>query len=87
MSIIDHPLDPVKVGGEHTESLIAKQSFCCYNILTSRKLYPAAAGKIMILRRGLSFYLVRWNNGMVENWKVEDLVFSGIGFKVRLTIY
>jgi hypothetical protein len=24
---------------------------------------------------------------MVENWKVEDPVYSGIDFKVRLTIY
>ena len=32
MSIIDHPLDPVKVGSEHPESLIAKQSFFCYNM-------------------------------------------------------
>jgi len=33
MSTIDHPLDPVKVGSEHPESLIAKKSFFCYNIL------------------------------------------------------
>ena len=27
-----------------------------------------------------------WNNGMVEYWKVEDPVFSGIGFKRRINI-
>ena len=46
MSIIDHPLDPVKVGSEHPEPLIAKHSFFCYNILTSRKCNSINSGCI-----------------------------------------
>ncbi len=73
--------------GGYPESLIAKQSFFCYNIVTSRKLYPADGGKNINISSRPELLPRTWNSGMVENWKVEDPVFSGIGFKVRLTIY
>ncbi len=34
----------------------------------------------MDIYRGLLVLTHTWNNGIMEYWKVEDPVFSGIGF-------